>query len=134
MSVVQLIDLPGNADVRGALSVAEYPGVLPFAPRRLFTLFGIADGADRGRHAHREQLQFLIAMAGSFTVDANDGSECETYILKSPRQALYVPPLVWLVLTDFTPNSVCAVLASAPYDEADYIRDQDEFTRLTGGR
>lgn len=126
----RLVDLPLVRDDRGALGYAEEGGVVPFAIRRLFYLFEIRPGATRGRHAHRVQQQFLFMMAGACRLTTDDGSGAREWALEGPRQALYIPPMTWLELSDFTAGAICAVLASGPFDESDYVRDRATFDRL----
>lgn len=109
------------------------PDHIPFSPRRIFTLFDMPTGAERGGHAHRAQHQFLIMMYGTGTIEIDDGLERTQVRLAGPVQALYVPPMLWLDLR-FGEDAVCTVLASDIYDEADYVRSYEEFVKLTGTR
>ncbi len=127
----ELVDLPLIGDGRGLLLVAEAHAQVPFDIRRLFVLLGLPPGARRGAHAHRQQHQFLIMLAGACDVDVYDGRTRSIVHLDTPNRALYVPPMLWLDLGGFTPASVCAVLTSGAYDAKDYIRDAAEFDRLT---
>lgn len=127
-----LVDLPENVDSRGALSFAQYPNQIPFAPMRIFMIYGVPPGSKRGGHAHRVQQQCFIMMHGAMTVAMSDGVHREELRLTKPSTALCIPPLVWLDIGDFSEGAVCAVLASAGYDESDYIRDHAEFLRLAG--
>ena len=86
-------------------------------------------GADRGGHAHRELQQLLVAMSGSFDVVLDDGRERKRYHLNRSYFGLYIAPMVWRNLDNFSSGSVCLVLASAPYDESDYYREYDAFLR-----
>lgn len=126
----RLIDLSKITDTRGSLSFAQAPDQIPFMPARIFMLYDMPPGAERGGHAHHEQHQYVMMMHGGVTVEVDDGTTRTLVTLKSPAQALYVPPMLWLRLT-FSENAACAVLASGPYDEADYIRNYDEFLSLT---
>ncbi|HEY6546300.1 MAG TPA: WxcM-like domain-containing protein [Vicinamibacteria bacterium] len=117
-------------DLRGQLAVAERGAHIPFEPRRAFFVFGVPSREVRGEHAHRALHQFLICVSGECSVLVDDGTRREEVLLRGPRTGLYVPPLVWAVQYKFSPDAVLAVLASAPYDEADYIRDYEAFLRI----
>lgn len=125
-----LVALPVIADARGKLGFAQAGSQVPFEPRRVFYLYGIAPGAERGGHAHRAQHQFLIMLAGNCRIVVDDGQNTSEVRLENPAQGLYVPPMLWLDLADFSSDAVCLVLASGVYDEADYIRDKAEFRKL----
>ena len=122
---LEWIDLPRFADARGILISLE---VVPFDVRNVFFLHSVV--SERGGHAHRKTRQLIVAVAGSFSVQASDGSETVRYELLDPCRALYVPPMHWLRLRDFTNSAVCLVLTDAPHDDADYLRDWDEFVAL----
>ena len=126
----QTIVLPQKRDPRGSLCILE-GARLPFAIQRLFTIYDVAAGESRGTHAHRTCHQAFIAMAGAFDLVVDDGRERETIRLQHRDVCLHAPPLIWCELSRFTPDAVCAVLASAPYDAADYIHDRAEFEALT---
>ena len=121
------IDLPSFADARGALSFAEGNRHIPFAIQRVYYLYDVVPGQRRGAHAHHALHQVLIALAGSFTVSLDDGTTSVDRELTSPGRVLYLPPLVWHELRDFSPGAVCLALASAPFDETDYLRDYTAF-------
>jgi dTDP-4-dehydrorhamnose 3,5-epimerase-like enzyme len=121
------LDLPRFADARGALSFIEGNKHIPFAIERVYYLYDVAPGQRRGAHAHRALEQVLIAIGGSFTVSLDDGTTSVDRELTSPSRALYLPPLVWHELRDFSPGAVCLALASARFDESDYLRDYQGF-------
>ena len=129
---VRLIELPGIADARGRLMYAEETRHVPFSVKRIFALYDIAPGAARGGHAHRQQEQFLVMLAGRCVISVDDVDGKTSYEMTNPTQALYVPSGVWIDLTGFTPGAVCLVLASGVFDEADYIREYEEFRRIVG--
>ena len=127
----RLIDLPRISDPRGNLSFIEGGGHVPFDIKRVYYLYDVPQGADRGSHAHRALHQFFIPMAGVFDVELEDGRARQTFHLDRPDVGLYVCPMMWRRLDNFSAGAVCLVLASERYDERDYIRDYDEFSRLT---
>jgi dTDP-4-dehydrorhamnose 3,5-epimerase-like enzyme len=130
LDACQLIDLPKITDLRGNLTFVEGERHVPFPVRRVFYLYDVPTGASRGAHAHREQHQFLICLSGSFDVDLDDGRERRTVHLNRPWKGLHIPPMIWAAEVNFDPGTVCLVLASDTYTEADYIREYDEFMRL----
>lgn len=116
---------------RGALTVAEYGGALPFEFKRVYYMTGIADPrAVRGRHAHRTLKQAIFAAAGSFRLDLDDGRRRASVVLGEPHVGVYLGPLLWHAMREFTPDCVVIVFAAEPYEEADYIRDYEEFREL----
>jgi hypothetical protein len=126
----RIIDLPKISDPRGNLTFVESNSHIPFEIRRVFFLYDIPTGSDRGAHAHKELHQFLICVSGSFDVAIECGEHRETVHLNRPWTGLHVPPMVWAAEQNFDPGSVCLVLASDFYDETDYIRDYDEYRRI----
>jgi dTDP-4-dehydrorhamnose 3,5-epimerase-like enzyme len=129
---VVLQPLPRFEDIRGALTVAEVQTHIPFSIERLFLVYDVAHCEVRGEHAHRSLHQFLICVRGSCVVIVDDGERRQEYELDSPAFGLYVPPMTWSVQHKHTPDAVLLVLASAPYDAADYIRDYETFRRIGG--
>jgi dTDP-4-dehydrorhamnose 3,5-epimerase-like enzyme len=129
-----LIDLPRISDARGNLTIIENNAQIPFSVQRIFYLYDVAENAQRGAHAHHELKQFLVAVSGSFDVILDNGKEKKTVTLASPDQGLCLSPLIWSHLENFSANAVCLVLASAPYDESDYIRDYHHYLQLTESR
>ena len=109
---------------------AEDERHIPFSIKRFFTIYDVPAGQTRGGHAHRTQHQFVVMLAGRCTVDIDEGAGKFAEHLDSPIQGLYVPPLIWIALKDFTPGAVCLVLTSAHFDEADYIRECGEFRQI----
>jgi dTDP-4-dehydrorhamnose 3,5-epimerase-like enzyme len=124
-----MISLPRIADPdgRGNLTFVEGGQQSPFEIRRVYYLYDVPGGATRAGHAHRELQQLLIAMSGSFDVTVDDGNDKQHYHLNRSYQGLYIPPMVWRYIDNFSSGSVCLALASEYYDEADYFRDYDEF-------
>lgn len=127
------IEFPVIPNPAGNIAVIEGPDGAPFPIRRVYYLYAVPDGARRGGHAHRRLEQVLIAVAGRLDVILDDGRERRSFPLDAPNRGLYVPQMIWRELVDFSSGAVCLVLASDRYDEADYIRDYEEFTRLEGG-
>jgi dTDP-4-dehydrorhamnose 3,5-epimerase-like enzyme len=123
-----MIDLPTVPDPRGSLTFAERDSPLPFRPRRSYWVYGVPPGSVRGGHAHMETHEAIIAIAGSFRVALRNPFGEEIILrLDSPSRALYVPPIWWREIDQYSGGAVCLVLASLPYDEADYCRDAGEF-------
>ena len=127
LSDCRLIELPRITDPRGNLTFVEGGRHAPFAIRRVYYLYDVPGGAERGGHCHKELEQVLIAMSGSFDVLLDDGRERARYHLNRSYYGLYIAPMVWRELDNFSSGSVCLALASAPYDEADYYRDYQTF-------
>jgi hypothetical protein len=131
LAMHSLIELPERADTRGALTFAQQGDHIPFAVKRFFALYDLAEGTHRGGHAHRQQHQFLVMLAGGATITVDEGHTRTPVRLDRPNLALHAPPMLWLDLTEFTPGAVCLVLTSDVYAESDYIRDRNTFLELT---
>ncbi len=125
-----VIELSKHHHKQGNITVVENNSTVPFAVKRIYYLYDVPGGESRGGHAHRELSQLLVAASGSFTVTLDDGKVKRTFLLNRPYQGLLIVPGIWRNLDDFSSGSVCLVLASHEYDEADYIRDYQEFTEL----
>jgi WxcM-like, C-terminal len=123
----RIIEIPRFTDLRGTLSAVEGRPFLPFDLKRFFYIYGVPEGAQRAEHAHRTDEELFIALAGSFKILMNDGDSAMEFQLDRPDHGLYMPPLIWHVLHSFTPGTVCAVLASAPYDSNGYYRVYEDF-------
>ena len=115
---------------RGTLCVAECGREVPFVVQRIFHIYDMPVGGERGHHAHRVQHQFLIAMHGALEVTTRGREGEAVHLLEDPSQGLHVPPLTWLVLRARAPETVALVLTSHVFDEADYIRDRTAFDAL----
>lgn len=122
-----LIELPKICDPRGNLTFIEGERHFPFPIARVYYVYDVPSGAERGAHAHRTLQQLLIAVSGSFDVVLDDGKETRRYHLNRPYQGLRICPMTWRYLDNFSSGSVCMVLASARYDESDYIRSHEQF-------
>jgi len=127
----RLMDLPKISDPRGNLSFIEAGKDIPFDIKRVYYLYDIPGGSDRGSHAHKNLHQFIVAMSGSFDVLLDDGTNKKRFHLNRSYNGLYVCPMMWRYLDNFSSGAVCMVLASSYYDEADYIRDYSDFISLT---
>lgn len=123
----RIIDLPQVADERGNLSFIEECKEAPFAIRRVYWIYDVPGGRDRGEHALRETQELIIALSGSFDVVLDDGAASVTYRLNRSYRAVYVPAGTWRRMTNFTTNSLALVLSSTEYDEGDYIENYNEF-------
>jgi hypothetical protein len=127
MSACALIDLPKVQDPRGNLTFIEGGRHLPFKFNRVFYLYDVPGGSDRGGHALKTTHQFITAISGSFDVILDAGNGRQRFQLNRSYYGLYVPPMVWRELENFSSGSVALVLASHFYDEGDYIRDHGAF-------
>ena len=125
----KIIDLPKITDPRGNLTFIEGARHVPFDIKRVYYLYDVPGGAERGGHAHKNLHEFIIALSGSFDVVLNDGIEKKRFHLNRSYYGLYVCPMVWRELDNFSSASVCMVLASAPFEESDYYRDYDKFAQ-----
>jgi len=130
---VRLVDLATATDATASLTFIEGGRHLPFEIRRVYYLYDIEAGAERGGHAHKQHEELIIAAAGRFDIVLNDGYRSERFCLERPNQGVFFPTMVWHELQNFTPGSVCLVLASLYYDQEDYFRDYDEFVAAVGG-
>jgi mannose-6-phosphate isomerase-like protein (cupin superfamily) len=130
VSDCKLLELPKIESRLGNLTSIQNSIEVPFDIERIFYLYDIPGGKDRGAHAHIECHQFLIAGSGSFTVLVDDGKSKKKIILNSPNIGLYIPPGIWASETNFSSGSVCLVLTSDKYDEKDYIRDYNDYLKF----
>ena len=128
-----LCDLPILGDERGRLIALEGVKQVPFEIARVYYIFDTQPGVERGFHAHRTLNQYAICVSGSCVMRVDNGSEVRELSLTRPDQALYLGPMIWREMRDFSPDCVLLVLADAHYDEADYIRDYDEFIASVRG-
>lgn len=123
----QMVDLPKISDARGNLTFVEQQRHVPFDIKRVFFLYDVPTGADRGAHAHKLQHQFLVCLSGSFDVEVDDGTDQRVFHLNRPWKGLHVPPMIWAAEKNFDPGSVCLVLSSDLFAEDDYLRDYDAY-------
>lgn len=124
-----MVDLPKISDPRGNLTFIEGNAHVPFDIQRVYYLYDVPGGSERGGHAHKALHQLIIAMSGSFDVLLDDGKEKKRVHLSRSYNGLYVCPMIWRELDNFSSGSVCMVLASNKYDEADYFRDYGDFMK-----
>lgn len=123
----KIIELPVVNDPRGNLTYIEQGNHIPFEIQRVYYLYDVPGGAERGGHAHKELQQLIVAMAGSFDVVVDDGNNKKRFHLNRSYYGLYVPTMIWRELDNFSSGSVCMVLASNRYQESDYYRDYSDF-------
>ena len=122
----KILNLPKIEDRRGNLSVIEKNNI-PFSIKRVYYLYDVPTGAERGGHAHIEQEEFIVSVSGSFDVVLNNGEEERVFSLNNPNQGLYVAQKTWRELRNFSSGAVCLVVSSGEFIEDDYIRDFDDF-------
>jgi len=125
----RIIELPKISDPRGNLTFVEGGNQIPFDIRRVYYLYDVPGGAERGGHAHKALNQLIIAMSGSFDVILDEGGEKKRFHLNRSYQGLYVCPMMWREFDNFSSGSVCMVLASNIYEESDYYRDYNEYLK-----
>jgi len=125
----KIIDLPTIKNPKGNLTFIEAGRHIPFDVRRVYYLYDIPGGEDRGGHAHKALHQLIIAMSGSFDIRLDDGRAKKTVHMNRSYYGLYVCPMIWREIDNFSSGAVCMALASELYDEADYYRDYDQFIR-----
>jgi len=115
------------SDPRGSLIPLEFPTSLPFSIKRIYYIYNVDKKEERGFHSHRNLEQLLICLGGSVKIRVKDGRTEETVLLDSPNKGLYIGPMIWREMYDFSPNATLLVLASNEYDEKDYIKDYYEY-------
>jgi dTDP-4-dehydrorhamnose 3,5-epimerase-like enzyme len=123
----KLIELPKISDPRGNLTFIEGNKHIPFSIKRVYYLYDVPTGSERGAHGHKSLEQVIVPLTGSFEIVLNDGFQEKNYYLKTPWVGLYVAPMLWRELKSFSSGSVCMVLASEYYDESDYFRSYADF-------
>ena len=124
----KIISVPKIEDPRGNLSVIEND-VIPFVKKRVYYLYDVPSGAERGGHSHKEQQEFLVALSGSFDVILNDGQHEKVVSLNKPFEGLLITNGIWRELKNFSSGAVCLVIASAVFEEEDYIRVFQDFLK-----
>ncbi|SCD20514.1 WxcM-like [Proteiniphilum saccharofermentans] len=128
-----IIEIGKHQHEKGNISVIENGRSIPFEVNRVFYLYDIPGGEDRGAHAHKECHQFLVAVSGAFDIILDDGKTKRTVTLNRPYLGLHIPPGIWAGEIGFSSGSVCLVLASHLYDAGDYIRDYNQFLAYKNG-
>ena len=129
----QIIDLPKIPDDRGNLSFFENSRQIPFDIQRVYWIYDVPGGEMRGGHAYRELQEVIIALSGSFDVILHDGKEEKHFMLNRSYSGLYIPKMMWRQLENFSTNAMALIVADAAYNEADYIRDFNDFKKLKHG-
>lgn len=130
MSLIHWTHFPPLGDDRGSLVALEGKKTIPFAIQRVYYLFGTNSGVSRGFHAHKKLQQVAVCVTGRCRMVLDDGKEREEVWLESPTEGLLIGNMIWREMHDFSPDCVLLVLASEHYEEADYIRNYDDFLRL----
>jgi dTDP-4-dehydrorhamnose 3,5-epimerase-like enzyme len=125
----RIIEFPKISDPRGSLTFIESTQSVPFEIRRVYYLYDVPGGAERGGHAHKQLFQVIIAIAGSFDIIVDDGREKRLHHLNRSFRGLLLTPMIWRDIGNFSSGAVCLVLASEHYSEADYIRSYEDFIR-----
>lgn len=121
------VDLPKVQNQAGNLTALENGNNIPFDVKRIYYLYDVPMGADRGGHGHYELEQYVVAASGSFTFFLDDGVNKKEIFLNNPSQALHIKPGIWRKIGNFSSGSICLVLASHEYQESDYMRNYEEY-------
>ena len=129
----KLVELPKVVDPRGNLTFIEGERHIHFVIKRVYYLYDVPGGAERGGHGHKELEQLIVALSGSFDVNLDDGHQTALYHLNRPNIGLYVSRMIWREIDNFSSGSVCLVFASTYYEESDYYRDYNDFVRAARG-
>lgn len=130
----QIVDLPRVQHSNGSLTFRQNDGSMPFEIKRVYYLYDIPGDSHRGGHAHRRNESIIVAAGGSFEVELSDGVETRRFYLNRPYRGLYVPPGLWREIGNFSSGAVCLVLTSELFSEEDYVRDPEQFRRLTSSK
>ena len=125
-----IIDLPVFRDPRGNLSFAEQLSQVPFIFKRVYWVYDVPGGEERGGHAYKKTDEFIIALSGSFDVVVDDGKERKSYTLNRSYYGLYIPRGIWRKIDNFSTNSLALEFASTDYDMKDYVRCYDDFIKM----
>jgi hypothetical protein len=129
---VRQVELPVVTDPRGDLTFIEGRRHVPFDIQRVYYLYNVPVDSVRGGHAHKMLEQVIFALSGSFRIKVDDGRAQAEYLLRDPRRGLYISSMIWREMDLFSQGAVCMVIASLPYDEADYYRDYQDFVSAVG--
>lgn len=125
-----IIKLPKILDNRGSLTFIQGIEIVPFQIKRVYYLYDFSKGSVRGGHAHKENFSLLIAISGSFKVILDNAHTKKIFKLSKPNEGLFIPPLIWRELSDFSENAICLALGSSNYEENEYIRSYSDFIKL----
>ena len=125
----RILQLNKVTDHRGSLTFVEKMPAIDFSFERIYYLYDLDQTESRGHHAHKKLKQLVVALNGSFNIELDDGSTRKDFRLDSASEALYICPMIWRRLYNFSPQSICMVIASLRYDESDYIRSYEEFKK-----
>lgn len=131
LEICRVLPLPKISDHRGSLTFIENKNQIPFEIKRVYYLYDVPNKFERGEHAHKALHQLMIAISGNFDVILDDGILKKRFRLAQPYEGLYICPMIWRTLSNFSRDAVCLVLASNLFDENDYYRDYDEFLRAS---
>lgn len=125
-----IIEIKEHIDERGLLCVVDpEKDSFPFVVKRIFWIYGVPKGQQRGQHAHRTCAELVVPLRGSFTAHVTDGRRTANFIMDNPCRGLYIPPMVWCSFSDFTADCVCLCLASQAYELQGYINDKSLFLK-----
>ena len=127
VSDCEVVNLPKIHSEAGNITALENKDSIPFNIKRIYYLYDVPMGSERGGHAHHELEQFVVAASGSFTFILDDGNNIKEVFLNDPSKALHIKPGIWREIKNFSSGSICLVLASHEYREDDYIRNYDDF-------
>lgn len=128
----RMVNIPSMMDSRGSLSFIEGGNHIPFDIKRIYYIYDVPDGFERGSHAHKNLHQLMIMLSGSVDIFLDDGVKNKSFHLSSPGSGLYICPMIWRDLKAFSRNAICLVLASDAYDESDYIRNYHDYIDMAG--
>jgi len=126
----QIIKLPKIDDQRGNLSFIEEKKHIPFLIKRIYWIYDVPGGAERGGHAYKENEEFVIALSGSFDIIIDDGNQMKTFTLNRSYYGLYIPKMLWRQMNNFSTNSLALIISSTEFDENDYIYDYELFKKM----
>jgi hypothetical protein len=130
VSECKILKLPKVSAISGNITSLNNGIDAPFNVKRIFYIYDIPSGENRGAHAHKECHQLLIALTGAFEVEVFDGKDKTRFLLNQPDIGLHIPPGIWASEVNFSGGGICLVLASHEYDEGDYIRDYQNYLKL----
>ncbi|MET3035639.1 FdtA/QdtA family cupin domain-containing protein [Chryseobacterium sp. NRRL B-14859] len=131
--IPELKYLPKILDKRGNLSFYEYPGQIPFEIARTYWIYDVPGGEVRGSHAFKDQQEFIVALSGSFDIVLHDGESEQRFSLNRSYYGLYIPKMYWRKMENFSTNSLALIVSDRTYNEADYIRDFEQFKKMKNG-